>query len=66
MDNSFSDADIQNYKKYAEAFFPGAPIGILKQGQLLPGVNPTKKTVPKNFMGTISSRERNEIKKGFK
>lgn len=65
MDNSFKNTDIEKYKKYAGAFFPGTEVDVIKQGMVIPGQNPTKPNkmkVPKNFLkdANIRCRERDE------
>ena len=70
MDNQFAEADIQNYKKYAQAFFPGTDVDIIRQGTVLPGQREAakyKKMVPKNFLKDekITCRCRDDIEEGW-
>ena len=37
VDDKFKQADIENYMKYAGAFFPGTEIGVVKQDMVVPG-----------------------------
>ena len=51
MDDKFTEAAIENYKKYATAFFPGANVDIIRQGMALIGKKAAQqKSVPKKFL----------------
>ena len=63
MDNSFRKEDVEKYKKYAGAFFPGTEVDVIRQGMVVPGQNANKSNktvVPKNFFkdAKITCRER--------
>lgn len=67
MDDGFTNEDILKYKKYAAAFFPGTDVDVIRQGQMLPGRNPSKKMVPKNFLKAekVTCRDRDDIEDGW-
>jgi len=39
MDDTFTSADIEKYKDYAVAFFPGACLGVIKRTDFLKKAN---------------------------
>ena len=59
-DDSFTEAQLASFKKYANAFFTGIPAGveIMRAGQVIPGQKTGSKKAPMDFLGTeIESRE---------
>ena len=60
----FKDSDVEKYKKYAAAFFPGAEICVIKEGAQIPG---TARKIPKNFLedAGVTWRNRDDIEQGW-
>ena len=53
---SFTDAQIAQYKSYVEAFFTGvAEVGVIKGGADIPGKPGMK--LPTNFLDTVEKRD---------